>query len=245
MQRGGTTKSLYGAVALSVLMLAGCSDKKEPVQQASSEAALWRRPPSLSQAIWSGSSVVLRGEAEPGSRVVLADANGRDYAVDANGDGLFEVDLVVPPQGLTLKPRGQYGQTFVDGQTLLFLLPGSAPVAVALIDGEASKRLSHTGPLEVVDSDGVMAIISGYSRNGIPKLTIAGRSISVRPDAQGRWAIIHPDNGSMDIEIDGKVYRYPGKGASGAGIEQISGGWRISRQLGDKAVQTTWIPIHK
>ncbi|MEG1453856.1 hypothetical protein [Brevundimonas sp.] len=173
--------------------------------------------------------------------------NGRVYAANARPDGSFEIELNVPDQGLYLKPRAQVGQEFIDGHGLIFLKPGEHPVAVTLTDGEASYRLAHNSALEAVDSDGAMLIVSGHSpTTAVPSLLVDGQTMPVELDSRGHWAVILPaGKGPTVINLDERVYNYPGFGTVESGIEFVADGWRITRKIGDKAVQSTWLPVDR
>lgn len=240
-------KTLTCAAVLSIFALSACKPANQTKIDQSISGAEWVRPPSLENATWSGNSIRLDGEAEPNGRVVLADPGGRVYAVNAKPNGSFEIELNVPDQGLYLKPRSQVGQEFIDGQGLVFLKPGEHPVAVTLTDGEASYRLAHNNALEAVDSDGAMLIVSGHaSTTAIPKLLVNGQPMPVELDGRGHWAVVLPaGTGAALIQLDDKAYHYPGLGAVESGVEFVSDGWRITRKIGDKAVQSTWLPVDR
>ncbi len=247
MKPGQVTKTLTCAVVLSLFALSACKPADQTKIDQSIAGTEWLRPPSLENAVWDGNAIRLEGVAEPNGRVVLAGLNGRVYAANAKPDGRFEIELNVPDQGLYLKPRSQVGQEFIDGHGLVFLKPGDHPVAVTLTDGEASYRLAHNGALEAVDSDGAMLIVSGHAPSAkVPILLVNGEIMPVELDSRGHWAVVLPSgNGPSVIQLDNQSYHYPGAGTVESGIEFISDGWRITRKIGDKAVQSTWLPVDR
>jgi len=240
-------KTLTCAAVLSVFALSACKPADQTAIDQGIASTEWVRPPSLDNAIWNGNEIRLAGAAEPNGRVVLAGMNGRVYAANAKPDGSFEIELNVPDQGLYLKPRSQIGQEFIDGHGLVFLKAGEHPVAVTLTDGEASYRLAHNSALEAVDSDGAMMIVSGHApTTSVPRLLVDSRVMPVELDSSGHWAVILPaGKGPSVIKLGERTYHYPGLGAVESGIDFVSDGWRITRKIGDKAVQSTWLPVDR
>ena len=237
---------LFSSVICLPLM-SGCERAALPLDTEAGTNEKWQRPPVLETATWQGSNIVVSGVAEPFSRVVLAEASGHVFASSSDSQGRFQIDLTVPAEGIYLKPRLQLGQEFVDGQGLVFLRPGQDPLAVSLRDGEASYRLSHLGALDAVDSDGSMVIISGHAQTtAVPKLRVDGQAMTIELDALGHWAVaVQHTGGPLQIQLNEEAFTYPGVGRPESGVEFVSGGWRISRKIGDKAVQSTWLPVVK
>lgn len=233
------------AALLAVAGLAGCKGESPRARNVASAASDWQRPPVIKQVRWAGQSVVLSGEAEPNGRVVFSSGDGSIHAANADGEGRFSVDLDIPASGLMLKPRSQMGQTFIDGQGVFYLVPSAGALAVNLLDGEASRRLGGKGLLDSVDSDGSALILSGHVRGkALPQVTVGENSFRPRPDADGRWVVATTGGlRSTELTIDGQAYVFPGTGRPESPAGMVGGGWLITRDLGGKAVQTTWLPV--
>ncbi|WP_292053747.1 MULTISPECIES: hypothetical protein [unclassified Brevundimonas] len=243
MKRSVLAKTLTCAAIFTLVGLTGCGGDEPRPSETASNASEWQRPPSITEARWSDGRVVLLGEAEPYSRVVFAEAGGSVHAGNADQDGRFDISLNVPPSGLWLKPRSQIGQTFVDGLGEVYLLASPGPLAITLINGEASRRVGTSGPLDAVDSDGAVLIFSGRSKSSANvRVDIGAETYSTRSDANGRWSLVTNGAGPVSIGIEGKHYEFPGIGGE-SGARPVNGGWLITRDLGGNAVQTTWIPV--
>lgn len=243
MKRSVLAKTLTCAAIFSLAVLTGCGREEPRPSETASNASEWQRPPSIAEARWSDGKVVLVGEAEPNSRVVFAEAGGSVHAGNADPEGRFDISLYVPASGLWLKPRSQIGQTFVDGLGEVYLLPNPGPLAITLVNGEASQRVGGSGPLDTVDTDGAVLIFSGRSKGSANvRVDIDGDTYSTRPDATGRWVLVTNGAGPISINIEGRHYEFPGAGRE-SGASLVNGGWLITRNLGGNAVQTTWIPV--
>ena len=232
-------------LAVSIFFVAGCREVEPPPSETASIASQWQRTPAIADARWDGNRALMAGEAEPNSRVVFEDASGAVHAANANADGHFEIELTVPDAGLMLKPRSQIGQTFIDGQGQVFLLPARGGLAVTLIDGEASQRVGASGPLDSADADGAVLILSGRVDGPDPVvLAIGPDSYTVPPDTGGRWSVATTaGRGPVDIRVGSRAYRFPGVGSAESGPLWVEGGWLMTRSLGGNAVQTTWMPV--
>jgi len=244
MKRCMSAKSMTAAALVSLMALSGCKSEDDQVGGQRAAGSDWQRPPTVESARWNGLRVALSGVAEPSGRVVLSSAEGTVFAANADRDGKFTIELDAPSTGIALKPKAQLGQTFIDGQGVLYLVPGDAPLAVTVLDGEASQRLGKSGPLDSVDTDGVVLILSGRTTsNAAPKVRIGQETYSPRPDREGRWILAATGGASAtDIAVGDRSYDFPGVGRLESPPQIVGGGWLLTRNLGGKAVQTTWLP---
>lgn len=247
MKRYLHLKSVATAVVILALPLSGCGSEAGEGKLQDEASVGWPQPPSVSEVVWNGSLAGLSGVAAPAARVVFSGERGEAYAVTADQEGRFMLWIEVPQGGLILNPRVQVGQVGVEGQGVLFLASDPVPVAAILFSGEGAYRLDGKGPLDSVDSDGSAMIVTGrkVSDRAI-SLNVGGQSIPVTPNDDGRWAVVAtPGGGPVDIALDGMSYRF---GGSMQGTEtrfHSESGWVIRRNVGGRAVQTTWLPEDK
>ena len=247
MISGLARKIAVSALLVSVSLVGGCKGEIAAPSTEASSAALWQKSPTLVSAQWNGDIATLTGRAEPGGRVVLSDGESRNHAATADEEGRFEIEVQVPPSGIYLRGRSQIGQDFVDGRGLIYLQSGPRPLAAVVMNGEASYSLMPQGGVEAVDSDGAVVVISGRSdRKQPPVITVDGARVSAVPDQTGRWAIMmNGGRAPMRITVNGQVYDYPGIRSAESNAALSADGWQITRNLGGKAVQSTWFPVDK
>lgn len=244
MKRSVSARTMTCAAISLLAFLAACGREEPLVSETASNASEWQQPPSITQVRWNGSKAVLEGVAEPASRVIFAGAGGAVHAANADGEGHFDISLDVPEGGLLLKPRSQIGQTFINGFGEVYVLAAPVRVAVTLIDGDASYRIGAAGPLDAVDSDGAVLMLSGRTRKtGDVRVTLNGETYTSRPDHSGRWVLAVSGAGPARISVEGRDYDFSGAEAGESPPQMIGQGWRITRNLGGKAVQTTWLPV--
>ena len=225
--------------------LAGCGREPEVAQLQGRSESGWRQPPSVARVGWGNGEVLLDGVADPGARVVFAGENGQAYAGTADAGGQFHISLRVPEGGLMLRPRVQVGERFAEGPGLLFLSRGPNPVAAVLFAGEGAFRLDGQTGLDAIDADGKTLIVSGrVGHDKKPSLRVAGVLVPAEPNDDGRWAVVVPFGaGGAQIELDGRVYQYPGMGTQDRVLTRE--GWALRRNFVGGAVQTTWLPANK
>lgn len=245
MKRSMSAKTMTCAAFVSLAVLSGCSSEQMPVGGQQAVGSEWQRPPTIEDARWSGLKVALSGYAEPNGRVVLSSVDGPIHAVNAGADGQFVIEMEAPAGGVVLKPRSQTGQTFIDGQGILYLVPGMPSLAVTVLDGEASHRLGAPGPLDSVDTDGAVLILSGHvDGRSSPSVRLGSQTFSPMPDREGRWTVATPGGASaVTIAVNDRAYSFPGVGTEESPPAIVDGGWLLTRNLGGKAVQTTWLPV--
>lgn len=232
-------KQLAGLTALLLTAACGAPDRESP--RAERQASGWITPPRIESVERAAGALLFRGRAEPGARVVLSDVTSAAFATSADDQGRFELSMGAPASDLFLTPEVRRGQTGTPApERLLVLAGGRGPVAV-LSPGAATRRLDRPGPLEAVDSDGRMALLSGRAPPASEvTVSIAGREMSARSDEVGRWTL-PADLEPGPISVGGRDYVYPGPAAASAAA-RAGAGWAIRWSAPDGAAQSTWLP---
>jgi hypothetical protein len=233
--------------AALVAMLAACSPEAQPQSKTETDAAAppgWTRPPEVLGVRKAAGSLIFNGEAEPGGRVVLRSDGGPAYAAAADAQGRFEIRMAAPAGHLLLRPETQVGQDAAPSpDRLLIVAGGRGPIAV-LRPGGPTRRLDPAPALGAVDSDGRMRLASGRAERPVT-VQAGGSSLSVRPDASGRWNVmLRPSDVADPIDVDGARFDWPGEGATGTGltVARAGSGWRIGWTGPGGAPQSTWLP---
>lgn len=229
-------------VLLAVLLATaacGAPDRESP--RAERQGSGWITPPRIESVERAGAALLFRGRAEPGARVVLTDATGAAFATSADDQGRFELSMGAPTTDLVLTPEVRRGQTGTPApERLLVLAGGRGPVAV-LSPGAATRRLDRPGPLEAVDSDSRMVVLSGRAPPASElTVSVGGRDLSARSDDAGRWTL-PADLGLGPITVGGREYVYPGPVGSSTSV-RAGAGWAIRWTAPDGAAQSTWLP---
>lgn len=193
----------------------------------------------------SSGGVLVRGEAAPGARVILSGGGGAVMAAGSDARGRFELHVGASALGQILTPEIQIGQATTPGPQRLFLADEGGPLAALLTDGGPSLRLTQGPALDALDGDGRGLIASGRAAPGQKVVVRAGGGAAETvADARGRWNAVVPVVGdrAAEVDVDGRVFRYPGPSAPAEQVERAGGGWRTTRALSGEARQTTWFP---
>lgn len=188
---------------------------------------------------------LVRGEAAPGTRVILSGEDGAVMAAGADSRGLFELHVDASAIGQVLTPEIQIGQSTAQGPQRLILAGDGGDLAALLTDGEPSLRLTPGPALDAVDGDGRGLTASGRAAPGERVAVRAGSDVvHAMTDARGRWTTVVPGAGDHAVEIfvGERTFRYPGPGASTSRAERAGDGWRVTRSLSGDARQTSWFP---
>ncbi len=244
------TRGIVGVMLVTgLIVLSGCGG--DPTVGAASNPAVegWVAAPVIDGAIRTASTLTLRGQARPGSRVVLRGEPGTAFAVNAGDDGRFEVRMRPPATDVFYVIEVQTGQDAVPSPFRL-LVPGDPGGPIALIAaGSPTRRLDPGAGLDVVDSDGRSRVASGRAA---PRTTISvevdGRSpLTTTTDKEGRWSVglDGRSGGPVTISVAGQSYVYPGVEPSDGetGRLVVAGQGRAVRwSLSETAQQTSWFP---
>ncbi|HEY0104226.1 MAG TPA: hypothetical protein VGB60_12255 [Brevundimonas sp.] len=241
-------RPIFGRTALAALIatLAACSPEAAPQPRADPDAGTspgWTRPPEVLSVRRAAASLIFSGEAEPGGRVVLRSEGGPAYAAAADARGRFEIRMAAPMTHLLLRPETQVGQDAAPSpDRLLIVGGGQGPIAV-LRPGGPTRRLDAAPALGAVDSDGRMRLASGRA-DGPVTVQAGGSSVSVTPDASGRWNVmLRPSDVADQIQVGGARFNWPGEGGGGRLlVARAGGGWRIAWTGPGGAPQSTWLP---
>jgi len=240
------------AVFLAALTTA-CGSPAAPqrIETPGATASGWTRPPAILSVQSTSANLIFTGMAEPGARVVLRNDSGAAYAAAADGRGRFEIRMTAPAGDLWLRPETQVGQDAAPSPDRLLIVAGGRGPIVLLRSGGPTLRLDQAPALGAVDSDGRMRLASGRAAGPAPVVVSAGgESVSVTPDAAGRWSLmLRPAGGPDEIEAGGSRFVWPGEagnGEAGPGassrIERAGQGWRVAWTGAGGARQTTWLP---
>ena len=233
----------------AALVLGGCN---APVERSKGEEARqdggWTAAPRIRAVERQGANLIVRGDAPPGSRVVLRGDQDRAFAAGTDDAGRFELRVGALPSAMVLTPEVQVGQFPAAGPEQLILTGEDAPLAALVTNGGASRRLSAGPALDSVDGDGQGLVVTGRARPGA-RLSVSAdgaAAVEVVPDSSGRWtaALSHVGDGPATVVVGGASFSYPGPASSdGVGrIERSPGGWRLTRLLSSTARQTSWFP---
>ncbi len=239
------------AVALAGLMLVttGCGGDRKAGAASNPTTEGWVTAPVIDSVARTAGSLLLRGHARPGSRIVVRGEDGTAFAVGAGDDGRFDIRMRPPQTDVFYVIEVQTGQDAVPSPFRL-LVPGDPGGPIALIAaGSPTRRLDPGAGLDVVDSDGRSRIASGRAA---PRTTISvevdGRSpLTTTTDKEGRWSVglDGRSDGPVTISVAGQSYVYPGveppDGETGRLV--VAGQGRAVRwSLSETAQQTSWFP---
>lgn len=239
-------------MSLSLAMsaaLSACGAPSQPEAGAGpgeAEGGDWMATPRITSVTsQSSGGVLVRGEAAPGARVILSGGDGAVMAAGSDARGRFELHVGASAFGQVLTPEIQIGQSTTPGPQRLFLAGEGGALAALLIDGGPSLRLTPGPALDALDGDGRGLIASGRAEPGQKVVVRAGGGTAEAvADARGRWIAVVPMVGdrAVGVQVDGRVFRYPGPGTPADEAERAGGGWRTTRALSSAARQTTWFP---
>lgn len=223
----------------------GCSKDGEGAARPENEpaASVWVQPPHVEATMRDGASVVVRGRAGPGARVVLRGADGAAVAVAADAAGRFELRIPVGTGDIRLTPEVQMGEDAAPSPETLVLIRGDAGPMLLIASGEPTRRLDGRGVLDAVDSDGAAVIVSGRTAGGPPKVLIDGVRAAVTGGPGGVWRAKAPGGAAALIEVDGARFAFPGIGSqSDFTPVRVGEGWRLTWPTGPSGRQTVWLP---
>ena len=246
-RRIGLRLSLSLALGLATA-LSACGSPKSDTEADAAEVqdGDWMATPRITSVLSQTSGgVLVRGEAAPGARVILGGTDGSVVAAAADARGRFELHVSPAAVGQILTPEIQIGQATTPGPERLLVVGGTGGLAALLTDGGASLRLTPGPTLDALDGDGRGLIASGRADPGKKVAVRAGGGTAHGvADSHGRWGVVVPVVGdrASDIEVEGRVFHYPGPGVSADRAERAGEGWRVTRQLSSAARQTTWFP---
>lgn len=244
---GGARLTLAACLGLTIL---GCSGPRPSAEEPkNADQDNWAAAPHIDkvtlQGSGHGSGVLVSGQAPAGARVILSNALGQAMAAGADSQGRFELPVGREALGHVLTPEIQIGQTPTPGPERLFLAGDSAIVAALLIDGGPSRRLTDGPTLDAVDGDGRALLASGRASPGQRvEVRSEGETAVAVADEAGRWTapLARVGDRSVQIEVGGERYAYPGPGPATGRAERAGLGWRVTRSLSDAARQTSWFP---
>lgn len=241
MKRRNVLCALIGVSAAAGL--GGCGDGAAEKREVEAPAAAgWAIPPRIEAVLFAEARLIVRGQAQPGGRVVLRSAEGAAFAAVADDAGKFEIRMATPAGPVILTPETQVGQEASPAlQRLLILDGGRGPIAL-LAPGAPTRRLDRSPALGAVDSDGASLLISGRSApDGAVEATVDGRTLSATAGPDGGWRLAARDAGI--ITVGGATFAYPGDAGGAGWAERAGQGWRVRWAAPDGARQSTWLPI--
>ncbi|GAA0635761.1 Ig-like domain-containing protein [Brevundimonas lenta] len=246
MKRGmfGRAAILAAAMALG---LSGCSSPRPREAREAESANGWKRPPMIASVRRAQASLIFTGTAEPGARVVLRNDEGVAYAAVADPDGKFEIRMAAPQGALLLRPEIQMGQDAAPSPDRLLIVAGGAGPIAVLRAGGPTRRLDAAPMLGAVDSDDRSLLASGQVRTtgGRIEIAVAGESMPVETDGEGRWSLMLGSAGPGEaIRVAGREFVWPGPGSPGPDlqVERAGAGWRVGWVGSAGARQWTWLP---
>ena len=222
--------------------LAACGDRQAGTETTTDAATVsWAMPPRLDSVVPAQASLIFRGQAQPGGRVVLRSSDGAAFAAVADDKGRFDIRMAAPAGSVMLSPETQVGQEASPApQRLVILDGGRGPVAL-LTPGGPTRRLNAAPVLGAVDADGRSILISGRAApGGDVSVQIAdGAAVAVQTGPEGDWSLSAAGVGPRRITVEGEAFVYPG----GSGTTGRAGeGWRVEWAAPDGARLTTWLP---
>lgn len=245
-QRRRSAWMVLGAACLA-LTAAGCGapPSQDGAQKGAADEDGWVAAPRITSVTAQRAGVLIRGEAPPGARVVLAGSGGAAMAAGADNQGRFEIPAAATVIGQVLTPEIQLGQSSIPGQARLLTAGDGTLLAALLVDGVASRRLTPGPVLDAVDGDGRGLIASGRAEPGRRvQVQASGAKVVGTADETGRWTTVLPGlaDRAVSIAVDGKAFAYPGPGPAISRAERAGAGWRVTRSLSGPARQTSWFP---
>lgn len=233
---------LWAVIALfAATGLAACGDGAAETAAAEGAAISgWAIPPRIDSVVSAQATLIFKGQAQPGGRVVLRSTDGAAYAAVADDQGAFDIRMAAPAGSMMLTPETQVGQEASPApQRLVILDGGRGPIAL-LTPGASARRLNATPSLGAVDADGRSVLVSGRSApGGDVSVQIDDRATAVvQAGPDGDWSLTVDGVGARRIAVDGDVFAYPGAGPAG----RAGDGWRVDWTSPDGARQSTWLP---
>jgi hypothetical protein len=248
---GMTALSVVAIVALG--SVGACSRAREGRAPGPQDGAGsgWVTPPQIDSAARTASGLSVRGRAAPQGRVVLRAAGGTAYAVGADANGRFDLEVRAPVNDTLFMVETQNGQDASPAPYQMLVSRDPAGPTALLGPGAPTRRLDRAGPLDVVDSDGHALLASGRAAPGSTvAVSVAGRDpvqAHVRPD--GRWSLNLTTEGAgpAEIVVAGRRYAYPGPAlgsGSGGALAVVSNpqGWSVSWPVAPRSRQGSWFP---
>ncbi len=209
--------------------LAACGDRQAGTETTTDAATVsWAMPPRLDSVVPAQASLIFRGQAQPGGRVVLRSSDGAAFAAVADDKGRFDIRMAAPAGSVMLSPETQVGQE-------------ASPAPQRLAPGGPTRRLNAAPVLGAVDADGRSILISGRAApGGDVSVQIAdGAAVAVQTGPEGDWSLSADGVGPRRITVEGEAFVYPG----GSGTTGRAGeGWRVEWAAPDGARLTTWLP---
>lgn len=234
---------LCAVIALSVASgLTACGDRAAETTVGDGAATSgWAIPPRIDSVVRSQATLIFRGQAQPGGRVVLRSTDGAAYAAVADDKGAFDIRMAAPAGSVTLTPETQVGQEASPAPQRLVILDGGRGPITLLTPGAPARRLNAAPSLGAVDADGRSVLVSGKAApGGDVQIQIDDRSpVSVQVGPDGSWSLPVDGVGPRRIAVEGDVFAYPG-GVGPAG--RAGEGWRVDWTAPDGARQSTWLP---
>ncbi|QTC92024.1 hypothetical protein [Brevundimonas goettingensis] len=246
---------VIGMTVLAGLGGVACSPAPQGRAPEAQAAAGWVTPPQIEAVERTAAGLTVRGRAAPQGRVVLRAAGGTAYAVGADANGRFDLQVRSPANDTLFLVETQDGQDASPAPYRMLVSHDPAGPTALLSPGAPTKRLDPAGPLDVVDSDGHALLASGRATAGSSvAVSVAGRApTQVRVGADGRWSLVLTNEGAgaAEIVVAGRRYAYPGPalgaggGAGGGdGLAMVSNpqGWSVSWPVPPRSRQGSWFP---
>ncbi len=250
------------AALIALILACGCSEDgawRNPAlaQQAEGKAeAAYLAPPTITGLATAGGALVLRGLAEPGSRVRLGAPTGEAQFAQADARGGWTLNLApaadVRLYGLSMAVEDRT----VQAEGYVAILPDGRAVRLRAGAG-AIPLTAPVGRLRILaidyDREGG-AVVSGQATPGATLvLRIDGIDAQGKADANGRFSIsatepLSPQSHQILVAGDGEdriVLAAPRAGDLAAAPVQAvreAGAWRIDWLTPGGGVQTTVIP---
>ena len=241
-----------GITALAVFASVGaCSRAPEGRAPEAQTSAGWVTPPQIERVERTASGLSVRGRAAPQGRVVLRAAGGTAYAVGADANGRFDLQVRAPASDTLFMVETQNGQDALPAPYQMLVSRDPAGPTALLGPGAPTKRMDRAGPLDVVDSDGHALVASGRAAPGSTvAVSVAGREpVQAHVGPDGRWslALTSEGAGAAEIVVAGRRYAYPGPAlGSGAGdglaLASNPQGWSVSWPVPPRSRQGSWFP---
>ena len=243
---------VIGMTALATLGgAAACSPAPEGRAPEAQAGSGWVTPPRIEAVERTASGLTVRGRAAPQGRVVLRAAGGTAYAVGADANGLFDLQVRSPANDTLFMVETQDGQDASPAPYQMLVSRDPAGPTALLSPGAPTKRLDRAGPLDVVDSDGHALLASGRAAPGSSvAVSVAGREpVQAHVGPDGRWSqvLTNEGAGATDIVVAGRRYAYPGPvlgsgGGGGLAIVSNPQGWSASWPVQPRSRQGSWFP---
>jgi hypothetical protein len=236
------------AASVAAAALGGCSAPPSSTSTNSSPDNGWAASPVIESVERRGDTLKVVGRMEPLGRVALKASGEASYAVGADEQGRFEIDIRYPARDTVFEIENREGQDASPAPyRLLVARDPTGPIAL-MSPGEASRRLDAGGALDGVDSDGAMGVASGRATPGATvRVGIVGRQPSTaRVSRDGRWSLAVPGLGDAPaaLAVGERRYAYPGggQGTESPMLERAGQGVRLVWPLSQKSRQSTWFP---